>query len=116
MLNSYCDVKASECQWLWADRIPFGTPTIIAAAGGSGKGLTCVMLAIYVSRGESLDGARVSPAQSSWSRPKMTPATTLPTVLRLLGPRSPTSTPSAKLTTTPRRLRCRSHRRLALDH
>lgn len=52
-------------EWLWSNRMPAGEMTILAAAGGTGKGLMCAWLISAITNGWPLpDGGPPVPAQN----------------------------------------------------
>ena len=53
---AYADVEPLEADWLLRDRIPKSELTILAALGGTGKGMLCCDLAARISRGLVLPG------------------------------------------------------------
>jgi putative DNA primase/helicase len=54
--TAYADVEPLEADWLLRDRIPKSELTILAALGGTGKGMLCCDLAARISRGITLPG------------------------------------------------------------
>lgn len=54
--TAYTDVEPLEADWLLRDRIPKSELTILAALGGTGKGMLCCDLAARISRGDTLPG------------------------------------------------------------
>lgn len=50
-MTAYDAIEALHTVWLWQDRIPRGEVTLVAGAGGAGKGQLCVDLAARVSAG-----------------------------------------------------------------
>ena len=48
---SYADLPPKDVEWLWQDRIALGELTLIAGAGGIGKGYMLADLTARVTRG-----------------------------------------------------------------
>ena len=54
--TAYADIQPLPADWLWTERIPKSELTIMAAEGGTGKGMLCVDLAARITRGGLLPG------------------------------------------------------------
>lgn len=56
LATPFADVVPVEAEYVWRNRVPVGELTILAALGGTGKGMLTVDLAARISRGDPLPG------------------------------------------------------------
>jgi hypothetical protein len=56
MTTTYADIPALPTQWLWQDRLPRGDVSLLAAPGGTGKGMLLCDLAARVTTGRPMPG------------------------------------------------------------
>lgn len=52
----FSDIPAIPTKWLWQDFLPYGTPVLLAAPGGTGKGLLIAAIIKRVTTGERWPG------------------------------------------------------------